>query len=190
MINSSPKQPIYPSQTDSSSVSAQFSMTNTNIHGHSGAATDGGQINFNNLIGNFETVSEVPTGIPSTPYDQIKIFYKNLVPISSSIYWYSTIDKGWHHADENPMYTGIFVSSTAQYRSPYGWTITSPSTGNFTITHNLSNTDYIVIATAGDSTGISGVYVPSFSANSFNIVTTVGGAVAQAGFTFSLSTYT
>lgn len=41
--------PKYPSQTNKSSVASQFSLTNTNVHDHSGGAMSGGQIDFNNL---------------------------------------------------------------------------------------------------------------------------------------------
>ena len=62
MKNQSPPLPQYPSPTDKSSVAAQFGLTNTNTHGHSGAGMDGGQIDYKNLL-NKPTIPTVYRGI-------------------------------------------------------------------------------------------------------------------------------
>lgn len=46
------------------------------------------------LIGLFETVSAIPTGIPRTLYDQIKIYVNST---TLRLYWYDANAHVWHY---------------------------------------------------------------------------------------------
>lgn len=53
------------------------------------------RINFNtDIIGLFETVSAVPTGIPTSPYEQIKIYVSGG---TLRLYWYDSVAHVWHY---------------------------------------------------------------------------------------------
>jgi hypothetical protein len=53
------------------------------------------RINFNtDIIGLFETVSAVPTGIPASPYQQIKIYVNGA---TLRLYWYDGNANVWHY---------------------------------------------------------------------------------------------
>lgn len=54
-----------------------------------------GRIVFNTgLIGLFETVSIVPTGLPLSPYDQVKIYVNST---TYRLYWYDAVGHVWHY---------------------------------------------------------------------------------------------
>jgi hypothetical protein len=59
---------------------------------------DGGQgtrINFNtDIIGLFETVSVVPTNVPKSPYDQVKVYVSGA---TYRLYWYDANGGVWHY---------------------------------------------------------------------------------------------
>lgn len=68
---------------------------------------------------------------------------------------------------------------------PAGWTISHPSTGIYTITHNLGTTNYIVLVTAIDNgSAIAGGR--SISSNTFQVGITSGGSGADCAFHFTL----
>ncbi len=62
-------------------------------HAHKGYDTQ--RIDFFDVFGLFDTVSAVPTGIPNTPKDQIKI-YKNST--TYRLYWYDFVNAQWRYA--------------------------------------------------------------------------------------------
>lgn len=54
-----------------------------------------GRIVFNTgIIGLFETVSVAPTGIPTSPYDQVKIYVNST---TYRLYWYDGVGHAWHY---------------------------------------------------------------------------------------------
>src|SRR6185503_3958341 len=46
------------------------------------------------IIGLFETVSAVPTNVPISPYDQIKIYIN---ATTYRLYWWNNTDHLWHY---------------------------------------------------------------------------------------------
>lgn len=49
-------------------------------------------------------------------------------------------------------FTGYVKSSIASTPFPKGWSVTNPTTGNYTITHNLGTARYIIIGSAFSGT--------------------------------------
>lgn len=47
------------------------------------------------IIGLFEVVSAVPTGVPTSPYDQIKIYTNST---TYRLYWYDQVNHAWRFA--------------------------------------------------------------------------------------------
>lgn len=51
--------------------------------------------NFNtDIIGLYETVSVAPTGVPTSPYEQIKIYVNGA---TLRFYWYDSVAHVWHY---------------------------------------------------------------------------------------------
>lgn len=98
MNKQSPPLPQYPSPTDKSSVAAQFGLTNTNTHGHSGAGMDGGPIDYNNLLNK-------PAPNPTSTYGG--------AVLSGGT---GTLPTGWSSsADATPVYTIVHNLGTTNY---------------------------------------------------------------------------
>lgn len=56
---------------------------------------DNKRINFNtDLIGLFQTVSAAPTGVPVSPYEQVKIYVNST---TYRLYWYDSVGHVWHY---------------------------------------------------------------------------------------------
>lgn len=82
-----------------------------------------------------------PTLVPfheHTGVDSPRIDYKNLVGSSGS----------------TTHYIGAIQSNVAGTPFPTGWSVVNNSTGIYTITHNLGNTTYVVIASGLGSAGV------------------------------------
>ena len=66
--------------------------TQIQTHKHGQNAT---RINLNtDIIGLFETVSAAPTIIPTSPYEQIKIYVNGA---TLRLYWYDSVAHAWHY---------------------------------------------------------------------------------------------
>lgn len=79
----------------------------------------------------------------------------------------------------------VTVTGTSVFL-PSGWTVSLGSTGVFTVTHNLGNANYIVVALANTANSWL-VQRAVISANSFAVVTTdSAGTLTSAPFTFEL----
>jgi hypothetical protein len=86
------------------------------------------------------------------------------------------------------MYVG-YVSGTTLSKSNVSWTVTNPSTGNYTITHSFGGTNYTVQVTALRASG-AGAYsakVSDLSSNSFSVIIFDDtGAAQKSDFMFAL----
>lgn len=80
-------------QIDSLTQQVQELTRSLNEHNHNGVI--GQQIYFKSLFGLFETVSVVPTTIPKTTYDCIKIYTNG---VTYRFYWYDSVANVWHYA--------------------------------------------------------------------------------------------
>lgn len=83
-------------------------------------------------------------------------------------------------------YIGVATSTGASTPFPTGWTWTKNGAGDYTITHNLGTTSYIVVATSINDTTV--VVIASQSTNSFNVtswLSTTGNKIDD-GFNFIL----
>lgn len=81
-------------------------------------------------------------------------------------------------------FAGAFSSTGTALNLPRGWTVTKNSTGNYTVTHNIGNASYSVVATTTSDLAIASA-IPSL-ANSFTIVvrSLTGGGVPVDASTF------
>lgn len=82
-----------------------------------------------------------------------------------------------------------YVSGTSLSKNNFSFSISKPSTGNYTVTHNFGSTNYVVNATAVRGSGL-GAYtakIESINSNDFKIVVFDDtGAAVDSDFTFSL----
>lgn len=87
------------------------------------------------------------------------------------------------------LYTG-YCSGTTIINSNVSWTLTNPSTGKYTVTHNLGLTTYNVVATTlkGSGAGDHVCKIESMGSNDFKVTTFTSddGVVAASDFMFLL----
>jgi hypothetical protein len=100
------------------------------------------------LDGLFETVPTTPSGKARRVFEQIR-----LNEADGSVCFYDAKNNSWVCVGANSVYAGYVVSNAAGTPFPAGWSVTNPSTGNYTVTHNLGHTDYVVTATFRAVTG-------------------------------------
>lgn len=82
---------------------------------------------------------------------------------------------------------GTVSSGAAGTPFPTGWSASKNSTGNYTITHNLGTTSYVVVATPVGNDTIHAVIL-STGSNSFVVVTANNaGSDADCDFMFILA---
>lgn len=83
-------------QIDTGEVSTPDQLQNLTNRVQALENTAHGRVVFNTgLIGLFETVSVVPTGIPLSPYDQVKIYVNST---TYRLYVYDSVGHVWHYA--------------------------------------------------------------------------------------------
>lgn len=116
MQKKSPEQ-NYPTPVDPAAIGAQFGLTPTNTHRHTGNPMDGVRISAGDIAGLTAFVQALIPAVVSTP-------------TSSAIY------SGY-----------VVSGGTAGTPFPSGWTVSNLGTGAYQITHNLGTTNYIVVAT-------------------------------------------
>lgn len=81
---------VYSSVPDIASLAAQQAQMQTQL-----SSFQQKRINFNtDIIGLFETVSVVPTNIPTAPYEQIKVYVNGA---TLRLYWYDSVAHLWHY---------------------------------------------------------------------------------------------
>lgn len=61
-------------------------------HQHNGLQATG--VNLDDLVGLFETVSDVPTNVPKSIYDQIKIYVNG---VTYRLYCYDGVGQTWRY---------------------------------------------------------------------------------------------
>ena len=72
---------------------------------------------------------------------------------------------------------------------PVGWSVVANGTGDYTITHNLADDDYIVIGTVHNAT-VGILFVVSFDANTITVKTTnSSGTATHMRFNLLVSRY-
>lgn len=90
------QQDIYRTGTGSSldPLNPDIRNGSTQWHTHDGKSERFIELN-GNLNGLFETVSSVPTAVPTTPYGQIKIYTNGA---TYRLYWYDSTNGAWRYA--------------------------------------------------------------------------------------------
>lgn len=88
------------------------------------------------------------------------------------------------YAPATRVYSGAVNSDgTAGTPFPTGWTSATPGTGNYTVTHNLSTTSYVVVAMGGTAREVQATR----NANTIDFLTrNSAGTLADGSFTFIL----
>ena len=123
----------------------------------------------------------------------------DFLPTSDATYYLGNSTHQWFrvYVSDNMYFRGIaqgityfgYCSNTTISRSyiSASWTLSHPSTGNYTITHNLNSSLYMAVVSAVRASG-AGAYsakVESFSVNSFNVIVFDDtGAAVDSDFTF------
>lgn len=95
----------------------------------------------------------------------------------------------WYRAVSQPVLYHGYASGTSITKDNNSFTLTNPSTGNYTITHNLGTTNYNVQLTpyAASGAGAPSAKVSSLSANSFDVITyDETGSATDFSFYFTL----
>lgn len=125
----------------------------------------------------------------------------HFLPTSSTQYYLGDASYQWCrvYVSDNMYFRGMaqginyfgYCSGTTISRTYTGgiFSLTNPSTGNYTITHNLNSSLYIAVVSAvrASGTGAYSAKVESFSLNSFNVtVFDDAGTAVNGDFTFIL----
>lgn len=139
------------------------------------------------IIGLFETVTSAPTGTPIGPWGQIKIY-------NNKLYFYDSVSKTWDSTAGSGSQGGLVnAAGTAGAYFPAGWSVARPSTGVYTVTHNLGSTSYAVVCTIIGSAVITIYNITNRGSNSFTITFynqtgSITWAAANTDFDFILTT--
>jgi hypothetical protein len=198
-------EPLY----DGSSGSNGFNLLTPEGYGIS--VGSGGSADFTNLVGLNADIDISGSDITYSATSGNHIFAGTLIPISDGSWdlgdstgnqWGYGYFKYDVNADRVNLTTGFYVNSILQptiyrgyvsgttiSRDNNSFTASNPTTGNYTITHNLSNSGYTVNVTAVKASG-TGAYIAkieSLSSNSFNVTVFDDGGTARDGdFMFTL----
>lgn len=167
-------------------IQSDLQDVKTALQSHSHDGVTGTQVLFQNLVGLIETVTTTPTNVPKTIYDQVKI-YKNST--TYRLYWYDNVNNAWRYAEQpaaTTTYSGAVASGgTAGTPFPSGWSVAKNSTGNYTVTHNLGTSSYVVVATI--KSGGKQILNSDISNNTFDILTyNASGSAVDGAFGFIL----
>lgn len=111
--------------------------------------------------GLLETVETAPSGKARRLIEQIKI-------VSGTVYVYDSGNDAWIVLGQETTYGGEVVNNAAAAPFPSGWSVSHPSTGNHTVTHNLGHTNYVVVAMPNTTTPRA-ISVTSLSTTAFNL---------------------
>lgn len=152
------------------------------LHEHNGV--DATRVNLDDLMGLFETVDVVPTAIPKSIYDQVKMYDAGDYQI---LFWYDVTAQAWR-----PMNVGSisFVGKvnndgTEDNPFPTGWSSAKNATGDYTVTHNLGDNNYVVVFSTDDDDSVACLDLRQ--SNSFNVtITDLAGVAADQDFYFIL----
>ena len=79
---------------------------------------------------------------------------------------------------------GLNPAGAPPTKLPKGWTMSNPSSGSFSIVHNLGSINYIVVATCFYYDGTISTYGGGFSPNNFDVYT--AGSIGNIPFSFIL----
>jgi hypothetical protein len=198
-------EPLY----DGSSGSNGFNLLTPDGYGIS--VGSGGSADFTQLVGLNADIDISGSDITYSATSGNHIFAGTLIPISdggwdlgdsTGNHWGNGYFKYDVNADRVNLTTGFYVNSILQptvykgyvsgttiSRDNNSFTASNPSTGNYTITHNLDSGGYTVNVTAVKAAG-TGAYIAkieSLSADSFNVTVFDDGGTARDGdFMFTL----
>lgn len=140
-------------------------------------------VNFNtDIIGLFETINTVPTAVPASPYEQVKLYVNGSV---FRVYWYDSLGKIWHYAQQGP-FAGVVAANGTAVSLPSGWTSAKTNTGRYTVTHNLGTTSYAVVISPTVNNA-DNHDVASKGSNSFTTELLLNGGFADCQFDFLLT---
>lgn len=159
-------------------------LISTHIHDGLGAT----RIQLDDIMGLFETVSEIPTGVPKSVYDQVKLFVSGEIIL---LYFYDTVSQVWRAMGMTGavIYSGrIGSTGTELSPTPDSWTVATPATGEYVITHNLGDTGYAVVVSTDDNDAVA--YVDAKGSDDFTVkITTLGDVAVDNAFYFTLALY-
>lgn len=114
-------------------------------------------------FGMIPTVTATPTYTPRKFSEQFRINSTD-----QSLELYDQENHTWISLGTDTSYGGKVTSNAAGSPFPSGWSLEHPSTGNYTITHNLGTNNYVVVVMC-DSTTTRAITITSKSSSSFNI---------------------
>lgn len=164
---------------------------------HQGAST-GMQINWSDLFGILKVVTvaaDLTARLAGTPKSIPDQMFIDATTSTKNLYFYDSTDKAWLKvtAGGGAIYGGLVnANGTAGSPFPSGWSVAVGAAGVYTITHNLGNASYVVVATSVGAFGYGNIpALTSQGSNSFVITMGtigVGGSVVPTNnpFTFIL----
>lgn len=99
------------------------------------------------LDGVFETLDADPTGNPRDVYGQVKINGTD-----RTVCVRDTKNGVWICLGQETTYGGYVKNGAADTPFPTGWSVSHPTTGNYTVTHDLGHSNYVVVVTPSNVT--------------------------------------
>jgi len=148
-------------------------------HYHNGVV--GRQIDINDTSGTFRTVTsstESTTRLASTPFKPVDQVFIDTSGTTKLLYFYDVPNRTWRKIGFSGGLHAGSVTSNGTVISISGWTVASNATGNYTITHNLGTSNYIVVATNRTAREI---VLSDISSNTFDILLFNSSGVATDG---------